>query len=205
MISSSILPVAPPFAGRFDFQIAGVSAARMSSKSPPLFTLSGANSAMSTGPAQSSRCLIEQPAAPFAVRRPFRAHEHPRAFQLVAVERELEVPFLERGIDVVDFGRPRAAVPQHHDARAVAFRNHAFEFAVLDRMIFDVHRETLRAWDRATDLWARPTTAARRCVRDGSRSEDGWRDVSARRRNASDFFAADLRTAAGEPAGSGVF
>src|SRR4029453_3468346 len=58
MISASIVPVSPPLAGRFVFQIAGVSAARMSSKSPPLFTLSGANSAMSRSPAQSSRFLM---------------------------------------------------------------------------------------------------------------------------------------------------
>ena len=37
--------------------------------------------------------------------------------------------------------RPRALVPQHHDAGAVAFGNDAFERAVFDRMILDVHRE----------------------------------------------------------------
>ena len=39
-------------------QTAGVSSPRMSSKSPSLFTLRGANSVMSSSPAQSSRCLI---------------------------------------------------------------------------------------------------------------------------------------------------
>ena len=94
--------------------------------------------------------LDQQPAAPVAVGS-FRAYEHPRALQLVAVERELEVPFFQRRIDVVDFRLPGAAVPQQHDAGAVAFGNHPFEFAVLDRMIFDVHRETLcRGIERRT-------------------------------------------------------
>ena len=58
MIASSISPASPPFAGRFEIQTSGLSAARMSSKSPSLLTLCGANSVMSTSPAQSSRCLI---------------------------------------------------------------------------------------------------------------------------------------------------
>ena len=57
-IFSNIAPVSPPFAGRFERQTSGSSADRMSAKSPSLLTLSGANSVMSTGPAQSSRCLI---------------------------------------------------------------------------------------------------------------------------------------------------
>ena len=58
MIVASISPAAPPSAGRFETQTSGLSAARMSSNSPSLFTLRGANSVMSTSPAQSSRCLI---------------------------------------------------------------------------------------------------------------------------------------------------
>ena len=58
MIFANIAPVSPPLAGRFECQIAGLSSARMSSKSPSLFTLRGANSAMSRSPDQSSRCLI---------------------------------------------------------------------------------------------------------------------------------------------------
>ena len=119
----------------------------MSSKSPSLFTLFGANSVMSTSPAQSSRCLISsqlRPSPPERSPAPAGADEHPRALQLVAVERELEVALLQRRIDVVDFRRPRALIPQHHDAGAVAFRDDAFERAVLDRMILDVHRQPLR-------------------------------------------------------------
>ncbi len=120
-------------------------AARMSSKSPSLFTLCGANSVMSTSPAQSSRCLISShdrsPLPPGIAAA--RAHQHPRAFQLVAVERELQVALLQRRVHVVGLRRPRALVPQHDDAGAVALGDHALERAVLDRMILDVHREPL--------------------------------------------------------------
>ena len=121
--------------------------ARMSSKSPSLFTLRGANSAMSTSPAHSSRCLISSQLPIAAAARAGVAaagpHQHPRSFQLVAVQRELQVALLQRRIHVVDFRRPRAAVPEHHDAGAVAFRDDAFELAVVERMILDVHREPL--------------------------------------------------------------
>ena len=58
MIESNIFPVSPPSAGRFERQMSGSSADRISAKSPPLLTLSGANSAMSIGPAHSSLCLM---------------------------------------------------------------------------------------------------------------------------------------------------
>ncbi len=59
MILWNILPVSPPLAGGFRVQTSGVPPARMSSKSASgVCTLSGANSVMSIGPAQSSRCLI---------------------------------------------------------------------------------------------------------------------------------------------------
>ena len=59
MMRWNSVPVSPVFAGGLSFQSAGVSAARMSARSAPgVFTLSGANSVMSIGPAHSSRCLI---------------------------------------------------------------------------------------------------------------------------------------------------
>ena len=85
---------------------------RMFSKSPSLFTLSGANSVMSTSPAQSSRCLISsqlgRPRHRDRAPSSARSHEHPRPFQLEAVERELQVALLQGGVDVGDLGRPRA-------------------------------------------------------------------------------------------------
>ena len=58
MIRSNSSPASPPWRDGATARCRGCSCARMSAKSPPLFTLSGANSAMSTSPAQSSRCLI---------------------------------------------------------------------------------------------------------------------------------------------------
>ena len=52
-------------------------------------------------------------------------------------------------------------------------------------MILDVHREPLDGRDRATAPSARPTTAARRRARAGSRSAGGWPGASARRRSAA--------------------
>ena len=49
-------------------------------------------------------------------------------------------------VDVGDFRRPRAAIPEHDDARAIPLRNDALELAIVDRMILDVHREPLRLW-----------------------------------------------------------
>jgi hypothetical protein len=84
------------------------------------------------------------------------AHEHPRALQLVAVERELQVALLQRGFDVVGLWRPGTRVPQHHDAGAVAGRNHALELAVLDGVILDVHREPLDGGIERRSLGHRP-------------------------------------------------
>src|SRR5262245_1448754 len=94
--------------------------------------------------------LDQQPAAAAAgavavlARVAPRAHQYPGSLQFVAVERELQVAFRERAIDVVRLGCPGAAIPQHHDTGAVALRNHAFKLAVLDGMIFHVHREAFR-------------------------------------------------------------
>ena len=59
MIFLYIAPVSPPLAGALLSQMSGVRPDRISAKSAfGVFTLSGANSVMLIGPAQSSRCLI---------------------------------------------------------------------------------------------------------------------------------------------------
>src|SRR5436190_14314987 len=61
--------------------------------------------------------LDEQPrpvAAPSGVAAA-GANEHPGAFQLVAVQRELQIALLQRGIDIVDLRRPGAFIPEHDD------------------------------------------------------------------------------------------
>src|SRR5262249_53188877 len=88
--------------------------------------------------------LDEQPAAPALIAA--RSHQYPRASELLAGERELEVALGEALRDVVDLRRPRAAVPDHDRAAAVlARRDHALEVGVLDRVILDRHREPLDA------------------------------------------------------------
>ena len=192
MIVASIAPVSPPtagLAGLFDTRSAGVSSARMSSKSPSLFTLCGANSVMSSSPAQSSRCLISSqlravarhraPAIPAA-----GPHEHPRALQLVSVQRELQVALLQRRIDIVDFRRPGARDPRASRCPRRSLRGSRLR--TRRSRADDPRRAWPAAWssDRATGPSAPPTRAARRCVRAGSRSAGGWRDASGRRRSA---------------------
>ena len=92
--------------------------------------------------------LDEQPRAaflsPVAGITTLGADEHPRSFQLVSLERELQIALLDRLIHIVNLRRPCAAVPQHDDAGAIAGGDDAFELAVVERVIFDVHREPLR-------------------------------------------------------------
>ncbi len=59
-------PASPDLAGLLEIQMAGSLAERISAKSPSLFTLSGANSRMSSsGDDHSSRCLMRsQPYLP---------------------------------------------------------------------------------------------------------------------------------------------
>jgi hypothetical protein len=72
------------------------------------------------------------------------AHQHPTAVQLAAFQRELKIAALEGVLRrLVAFRRPIAAVPEHHRAAAIfALGDGAFEIAVVQRMIFDFHRET---------------------------------------------------------------
>jgi hypothetical protein len=59
MIFLNIAPVSPPFAGALLCHSSGVLPDRISAKSASgVFTLSGANSVIASGPAHSSLCLI---------------------------------------------------------------------------------------------------------------------------------------------------
>src|SRR6516165_1764646 len=73
------------------------------------------------------------------------ARKDPASFQLRSVELKLEVALFKPGLDVYQ-RLPSAEIPQHHSPAAVlAFRNGAFEASVLERMVFDLHCETLVA------------------------------------------------------------
>ena len=73
-----------------------------------------------------------------------RAHQHPRALQLIAVQRELQVAFFERRVGVGRLGRPSAMVPNHNRSAAIlALGNDALEIAVFEGMILDLHGQTL--------------------------------------------------------------
>ena len=82
MIPESISPAAPPRDGLWERQtpVSSVASARISAKLPWLFTLRGATSAMSIGPAQSSLCLM-------------RSHWRPGASPLRPVLTSTQEPF----------------------------------------------------------------------------------------------------------------
>jgi hypothetical protein len=88
--------------------------------------------------------LLDQQPAPFAiVFAAVAAHQHPATAELFAMQPELEF-----AAAIVGFGialrLPMATIPQQHGAGTVLLRRyHAFELAILERMILDMHRETL--------------------------------------------------------------
>ncbi len=69
-------------------------------------------------------------------------HQHPAAMQLVAMQGEFQVAFLEALFGIVGF--PITTVPELHGAAAIlALRNRAFEIAVVERMVLDLDRQPL--------------------------------------------------------------
>src|SRR2546426_7348870 len=85
--------------------------------------------------------LDEEPCGPCRGPAP-GAHEDPRAAQLLAVERELDLALAECRVHVGTLRCPRAAIPDHHGPCAVlALRDHALEVGVLERMVLDPDRE----------------------------------------------------------------
>ena len=84
-------------------------------------------------------------AAPLAARLARHPHQHPLAFELRAVEFELQFAVTQGGGDVLEAGLrlPSSLVPHHHRATAVlALRNDALKAAVLHRVVFDLYGET---------------------------------------------------------------
>ena len=101
----------------------------------------GRVSAMSSSDAKSSRCLMRSHAGFVDAAPALRAHDHPRALQLLAVERELQVALREGRVHVRALRRPRAAVPHHDGAAAVlSAGDDSLERRVFEGMVLDVRR-----------------------------------------------------------------
>lgn len=100
--------------------------------------------------------LEQQPVLVLLARLRAQAHEMPLAFQLLAVQLELQMAFLEAE-SRIELGRPRAFVPDHDRAAAVlALRDDALEAAIVERMVLGRHRQPLLAGDQARPLRHRP-------------------------------------------------
>ena len=87
--------------------------------------------------------LDQQPVGAFAAAAVMaHAHEHPTAMQLFTVQREFQIALLVSAFRIVGF--PIAAIPELHGAAAIlALWNGAFEIAIVQRMIFHLHRQPL--------------------------------------------------------------
>ena len=99
--------------------------------------------------------LDQQPLRLLAVHA--RTHEIPAAMQHPAVEFETDMTLVELLLRIA-FGCPVAFVEDLHLAGAVvAFRDLAFEAGVVQRMILDLHGQTLGAGVETRSLGNRPT------------------------------------------------
>src|SRR5262249_26084067 len=77
--------------------------------------------------------------------------EVPAAFQALAVQLEIETPLLVATLGIPD-RLPASSIPQHDGTAAIfASGNGAFEVAVGERMILDMHGEALV---RRIEAWA---------------------------------------------------
>src|SRR5690242_19947708 len=74
------------------------------------------------------------------------ANQHPRAFQLHALQTELQLALLKRLIDIIDFGQPGSLVPHHDDSGAISLRNNALEVCIIQGMVLNPHRQAFVGW-----------------------------------------------------------
>src|SRR6202007_543299 len=88
-----------------------------------------------------------------------RAHEHPGTVQPLALNDELQFALTEASTDVFKplLGCPVAPIPKHHRAAAILpFRNCSLEVAVVERMVFHLHRQAPVVRIERRALWHRP-------------------------------------------------
>jgi hypothetical protein len=87
-----------------------------------------------------------------------QADQRPLALHAFAMHHDLELALGDLALRIFALRLPRAAVPQLHGAAAIlAGRNHAFEGAVFDGMIFDLDGEPLGRRIERRHLGDRPT------------------------------------------------
>src|SRR5260221_459502 len=90
----------------------------------------------------------EQPTWTFrATEAGLGANQHPRSAKFLSVESEFQISFAKGSVDIGNFGSPGASIPKHDSAASVlAFRNNAFERAVIERMVFHLSGEAFYGW-----------------------------------------------------------
>src|SRR4051812_23921744 len=100
-------------------------------------------------PALDRRVVVlveEQPLLALALRAP--PHQHEPSFELRPIEIEVELTGVDGGDGVVAAGLlPCAPIPHDDIAAAVLTgRDASLEVEVIERVILDVHRQSLRVW-----------------------------------------------------------
>ena len=99
--------------------------------------------------------LDEKPCRPILVAS--RTRKDPGAVKLLAVEAKMQPPFAQRRQRIGILRRPHTLVPKEHLACAILLlRDHALELAILERMVFGLHGETLVGRIEARPLRHRP-------------------------------------------------
>jgi hypothetical protein len=84
-------------------------------------------------------------------------HQMPTAFQPLAVQRDVEMTFLQSE-PRVECRFPASSIPYNHCAAAIlALRDVALEIEILHRVIFGAHGEALLACDEARPFGDGPT------------------------------------------------
>src|ERR1700680_2989634 len=74
----------------------------------------------------------------------FRPDQNPGTVQLLPSKRKLQLAFAKTGFHIGVFGCPGALVPEHNGSAAIlAFRNHALEVSIFQRVILHLSREAL--------------------------------------------------------------
>src|SRR5260370_33755467 len=89
--------------------------------------------------------IDEQPTGAFrAAEAGLGTNQDPRSTKLFSMESEFKISVTKSSVDIRNFGSPSTSIPEHDGTASIlAFRNYAFERAIIERMIFHLRGEAL--------------------------------------------------------------
>src|SRR5260370_28150866 len=88
--------------------------------------------------------IDEQPTGAFrAAEAGLGTNQDPRSTKLFSMESEFQISVTKSSVDIRNFGSPSTSIPEHDGTASIlAFRNYAFERAVVERMIFHLRSQS---------------------------------------------------------------